>query len=601
MTNILQNWSFEHGWTTDPVTGNQTPNEWRLTRAYPGDPMQSAGVFPGEDPPIINEVLTVPECVHKLQSQLPPDEWLGGEDALILDGQTTYKIFGVGFSATLWQELDLTPGAVVTFRVPIQSHHHGDGSYGANAARIWINLYNSQWATFGDGFPDPAAPEWVIFTASATVPADGHVEVGIDLDGRAEAPVDFFIDAVTLEVEEPEPPTPPECPGAPRIDYTRRYNVIPQDTLIARATDIFRACWLDGRQTVGGSSDDAGIGDLSNKIAIEWDRPQAQRQAYIDFYAQYYPGTVVEFAGDSGEPEPPDPPAPPDPDPDPVTPVVPTGILVAWGTIGGQGQEPLFQTLAAQGAAPPTAKFVQDLGAAAIIKGYSPGVKIIGRKIDVMYNGQRHSVEGFNYNGDPIAQAEARMELLRETMTAYPAVDYWEIVNEILPPTPADIVKICAFFKRALEIAESWGKRLALFSFSTGTPEPEAWIYASPTGVFDRAYAGGHVLSLHEYGLWGRDAYSHLLRFRVLYDNTLLRIGMPIPLYITEYGVPDGDWASADKAQQFKDYDAELSKFPYIGGAHIYCNPWHPPYNTYPVYYPQYIAYAIAIKDRQNG
>jgi hypothetical protein len=194
------------------------------------------------------------------------------------------------------------------------------------------------------------------------------------------------------------------------------------------------------------------------------------------------------------------------------------------------------------------------------------------------------------------------MELLHATMTAYPAVDYWEILNEQKPPASIDIIKVCQFYQRAMQIAHSWVKRLALFSFSTGTPEHAAWDYALYTGVFEDALVGGDVISLHEYGLWPRDEVSHLLRFQVLYDLVLLPEGYgDIPLYITEHGVPREDWNTTDKMAQLQAYDAQLSALPYVAGAHIYVNPWDPPYSTYPQYYPQYKAYAVSIKDRQNG
>jgi len=190
---------------------------------------------------------------------------------------------------------------------------------------------------------------------------------------------------------------------------------------------------------------------------------------------------------------------------------------------------------------------------------------------------------------------------LRETMMAYPAVDYWEIVNEQKPSTPPEIVNICAFFKRAMTIAESWGKRLALFSFSSGTPEPESWDYALPTGVFQAALERRHVISLHEYGLWPRDADSHLLRFKALYSR-LIPAGLGgIHLYVTEYGVPREEWNVTDKMQQLREYDAQLARFPYVAGAHVYVNPWDPPYDQYTSIYPAYREYAVSVKDRING
>jgi len=303
LTNLLENPSFEEPWTTDATTGNQRPNGWDLTWKQPGESMLSAGAFPDEPDPF-DTVLTVPECVHKLSVQLPPDEQLGGENALILEGNATYKMNGVGFSATLSQAVtDLPPGATVIFRVPLQVHHHNDGSWGACASRLWVNAYDSRWSTFTDGLEDRA---WCIFTASVVVPASGVCEVGMDVEGRAIVPVDFFTDALSFEIVE-EPPSP-ECPTPPR-HTSRVYNVIPQDATEARAVEIFLHGWREGKQTAGGSSDDAGEwGGIEHALAKEWDRSAQERPQYTDFYEQNYPGTQVVFMPDSPEPPPIEPP-----------------------------------------------------------------------------------------------------------------------------------------------------------------------------------------------------------------------------------------------------------------------------------------------------
>lgn len=296
----MLNHSFEDGWTTDQTTGNQTPNEWALEWKQPGEAMWSAGAFPGEPDPV-DTVLRVPECVHKLASQLPPDEQPGGPNALILDGTHCFKVFGVGFSATMRQTISgFADDSRLTFRVPVQVHAHGDGSWGACAFRIGVQGHFTQWQTFTTGLDDH---EWAYLEASVVVTGT-WCRVRIDFEGRAVAPVDFFIDALGLEIDEPEPE--PECYGLPRVDYPRTYNVIPDDATEARAVEIFLEGWRRSRETTGGSYDDAGIGDLTEKTARLYDIPAGDRQAYLDFYAEWYPGTAVEFAGDSPEPPPPD-------------------------------------------------------------------------------------------------------------------------------------------------------------------------------------------------------------------------------------------------------------------------------------------------------
>ena len=86
------------------------------------------------------------------------------------------------------------------------------------------------------------------------------------------------------------------CYGSPRLQYNRVVNVIPQNATLQRATQIFRECWQRGKESVTGSYDDAGVGGLVNKIARLYDIPAEQHQVYINWYAEYYPGTQVIFA-----------------------------------------------------------------------------------------------------------------------------------------------------------------------------------------------------------------------------------------------------------------------------------------------------------------
>ena len=95
-----------------------------------------------------------------------------------------------------------------------------------------------------------------------------------------------------------------ECRGDPRVQYSRAFNVIPQSASLERATQIFEEAWGRNKETVGGSYDDAGIGNLANKTANLYDIPASEREVYQNWYDQYYPGTNVQFMGDGGDPPP---------------------------------------------------------------------------------------------------------------------------------------------------------------------------------------------------------------------------------------------------------------------------------------------------------
>jgi hypothetical protein len=78
----------------------------------------------------------------------------------------------------------------------------------------------------------------------------------------------------------------------PREQYKRRVLVVPGNATKEQWLGVCAVAY-DERQTVTGSYDDAGIGALENKTAILYDIPN--KQEFIDWYAEHYPGTVVEF------------------------------------------------------------------------------------------------------------------------------------------------------------------------------------------------------------------------------------------------------------------------------------------------------------------
>lgn len=116
--------------------------------------------------------------------------------------------------------------------------------------------------------------------------------------------LDAYIDYVSMEPVLEERP----CKGNPRVDYRRTVNVYPGDTTEERYTEIAKQAFKRGRQTVSGSYDDAGIGNLTDKAAVLWDIPGGEKQDFLDFFLTHYPGTEVVFEGE-GEGTPP-PPAP---------------------------------------------------------------------------------------------------------------------------------------------------------------------------------------------------------------------------------------------------------------------------------------------------
>lgn len=93
------------------------------------------------------------------------------------------------------------------------------------------------------------------------------------------------------------PPQPPqqECLGEPRVQYHRVYNVIPQNATPEQGEEIFRIARDKSLETVGWSYDDAGVGGLNNRTARLWGIPASGQLKFANWYAQNYPGVIVEF------------------------------------------------------------------------------------------------------------------------------------------------------------------------------------------------------------------------------------------------------------------------------------------------------------------
>jgi len=79
--------------------------------------------------------------------------------------------------------------------------------------------------------------------------------------------------------------------GQPRVQYERTYVLLPPNADAAWARAVVRASWDDYRYTVGGSADDAGIGDLDVRriIAVNPDA-WAGSQSLQEFFKTHYGG-----------------------------------------------------------------------------------------------------------------------------------------------------------------------------------------------------------------------------------------------------------------------------------------------------------------------
>lgn len=221
---MLKNGDFMSGWDDMPPTPshliNQQPKHWTLSIIDIGDNLYGSG----------DKAAGTPECVHKLASQLPPQEQLGANNALILAGDTTYKIFSANaaFGTELKQTVTgLAPGTQGTLKAPVLAVLHGTGDQYAAESGVWVDTTGSSdqddwegsWANAGM----MGDRKWYTHDVSFTVPASGQVTVYIRVKSKWPAPIDFFIDGITMsatagaETASTEPKPTTNNKPAPRV------------------------------------------------------------------------------------------------------------------------------------------------------------------------------------------------------------------------------------------------------------------------------------------------------------------------------------------------------------------------------------------------
>jgi hypothetical protein len=206
--NALENGSFEgdHNWTDlPPVPGNlinQQPNGWLLSWLEPGEWVWD----PRTGDPERGIVTGIAEMIHKNTQTLPPNEWMGGPDALILEGTQTYKMFhkGAVFGSQLHQEITL-PAGNWRLTVPVQLHWH-ENLDPADPTWDTYTAESGAWVLTGTGQAggwvnarDMGDRRWFYHVIEFMLPAQTDVEVIIRVKSIYKGPKDFFVDAVWLQ------------------------------------------------------------------------------------------------------------------------------------------------------------------------------------------------------------------------------------------------------------------------------------------------------------------------------------------------------------------------------------------------------------------
>jgi hypothetical protein len=194
--------------------------------------------------------------------------------------------------------------------------------------------------------------------------------------------------------------------------------------------------------------------------------------------------------------------------------------------------------------------------------------------------------DAVHLDGDLLEAARWAMDQILNDMDVHRSyVDYWEITNEMDPPSVDGYRRHAELHFHLMDIAEREGHKIALFTWNAGTPEYEELEAVVETGVFGRAKQGGHVLALHEgtfappiwtwYGepLPGQPTYANrgalCCRYRWLYEDFLKPRDEVIPLLMSEFGIGHykGTGLTAQGwAEQMKWYDERMREDYYVIG-----------------------------------
>lgn len=385
---------------------------------------------------------------------------------------------------------------------PTRSEYKRDGELVPcdGGMRLWIGVDLD-----GDTDPDAGKVQWQhaeIFDGHCAVPLDLHesapritVFIAADNDHQFKHVDAYFAEVNVFGYDDAEPPGE-ECRGLPREDYVRIYNVIPTDATDERAAEIAAIAWARGKQTVGGSYDDAGIGDLSDKTAVLWDIDEVHQADFEDFYKTHYPGTKIVFEGSGiGGIEPPEePPSEPQYE-------LPTRNLIGLHMQNPKTDWPVY----VREAKPAVYKAVNQLGMVIEAKQAYPDALTV-------YRFHVHNDGAWLDTGDLRASALRFLDLYSGDFDTHAAntgmsvadvlgyVDVIETINEVIGHDYERNLRAVEFDCHFADaVRERYGHAVdaGLLTVAIGNPPEDQVQWLLPAAR--KAYEDGHWLAYHAY------------------------------------------------------------------------------------------------------
>jgi len=226
---------------------------------------------------------------------------------------------------------------------------------------------------------------------------------------------------------------------------------------------------------------------------------------------------------------------------------------------------------------------------------------------------------------EPLAEARRFVEQLLPLATEprrRAAFDGWEAFNEPFATTADQMARLADFEAERTRLLGREGVRSVVGNFSTGQPSLELWPHFRP--ALEAVAAHGGYLGLHEYSapvLWFGFGPHQLnpdsdegdegwltVRYRKVYRQYLIPMGLAVPLVITECGIDGtvqgrpgppgkgwrdfvGYWATlgmgddgpGNYVEQLAWYDSQLTQDDYVIGAAIFAAAASPAWESYEI------------------
>jgi len=299
--------------------------------------------------------------------------------------------------------------------------------------------------------------------------------------------------------------------GAPRVQYARTYVLLPPNSsldLWYQAVDEFAG--LD--HTIGKSADDAGVGDLDQRVVKavnpeEWGAGE-DGTGLAGFFAKYYPGVdfqTVSLGGGGTEPPPVE-----LPEGERLSIHLQTEVVGWLALIKAMARRAItpnaYKAQLAEAVAvttgyvstvkPTWVKLVGNFELADDIKRASPDTRVLIR--------QHISNQEPYYSGDPVAGAKAYIDTFWDAVIANPDIDGVSSLNEEVPTNNlSKLMQIIAFdLAFSDEVArrsKALGRHIVavLLEIAVGNPEHSEMKHLVP--IAEKCLEHDHAIGYHAY------------------------------------------------------------------------------------------------------